>query len=281
MPKIKLKEWASKNGLSVVTAYRHFHMGLIPNAEQLNSGTILIDDSLENNMQISGQNDAMSLFLKKTVEYSKSDSSVEDFAAYVISNFQLKLNGTIDTPKYSKNRPKQEEVQKHFQQFLPNKEEANRLRTAKILLKEQEKCSDVDFNLFAAVVDDDMSDLEDELESNISVYNSQPGGLTANKSIDLNITSQVNSFGSTISDISSTYSSCESNNGLYANIGGTISPFYGQPSAVYLNSLVSAGTPFQPTEKELLASTQVIETVETENLPRKRGRKPTIKRDIK
>jgi hypothetical protein len=277
MKTIKLSEWCEKTGIKYLTAWRWFKSNNMPvHAYQTDSGTILVedsDDAFQNTSSISLNNsgDAMSLFLKKTVEYSKSDSSVEDFAAYVISNFQLKLNGTIDTPKYSKNRPKQEEVQKHFQQFLPNKEETDRLKAIIPSLKEQ-----------TALFFTQLTDQRDlNSESDISTYNSQPGSLTVNKSIDLNMTSQVNSFGSATSDINSVYSSCESNNGLYANIGGTISPFYGQPSAVYLNSLVSAGTPFQPTEKELLASTQVIETVETENLPRKRGRKPTIKRDNK
>ena len=85
MTKIKLKDWADKNGLSYLTANRHFHAGMIPGVSQLDSGTILVeDDSPEQNMASTSPNDAMSLFLKKTVEYSKNNSSVEDFAAYVI-----------------------------------------------------------------------------------------------------------------------------------------------------------------------------------------------------
>src|ERR1700681_4457124 len=110
MSKIKLKEWAARNSLNYITANRHFHAGLIPNAIQLDSGTILVEDDMQE-QTVNGTNDAMSLFLKKTVEFSKNNSTVEDFAAYVISNFQLKINGQIDAPKYSKNRPKTEEVQ--------------------------------------------------------------------------------------------------------------------------------------------------------------------------
>jgi hypothetical protein len=139
MTKIKLKEWADRHNLSYLTANRHFHAGMIPGATQLDSGTILVeDDSLEQNMTASGTNDAMSLFLKKTVEFSKNNSTVEDFAAYVISNFQLKLNSVgVDSPRYSKHRPKPEEVQKHFQQFLPDKEKTEQLKAITSLIKQQ------------------------------------------------------------------------------------------------------------------------------------------------
>lgn len=137
MTKIKLKEWADRHNLSYLTANRHFHAGMIPGASQLDSGTILVeDDSPEQNMASNSPNDAMSLFLKKTVEYSKNNSSVEDFAAYVISNFTIKLNNAADpSPKYSKNRPKPEEVQKHFQQFLPDKEKQEHLKAIKNLIE--------------------------------------------------------------------------------------------------------------------------------------------------
>jgi hypothetical protein len=124
MPKMKLADWARENGLSYITAHRHFHAGMIPNAQQLDSGTILVDtkDASPEQGMSSSSNDAMSLFLKKTVEFSKNGSSVEDFAAFVISNFQLKLNGVSEGPKYSKQKPKSEDVQKHFQQFIPKGE---------------------------------------------------------------------------------------------------------------------------------------------------------------
>lgn len=120
MPKMKLADWARENGLSYITAHRHFHAGMIPNAHQLDSGTILVDvkDELSEQGMTNSSNDAMSLFVKKTVEFSKSGATVEDFAAFVISNFQLKLNGVSDSPRYSRQKPKAEDVQKHFQQFI-------------------------------------------------------------------------------------------------------------------------------------------------------------------
>lgn len=143
MTKIKLKEWADKHGLSYLTANRHFHAGMIPGATQLDSGTILVEDeSLEQNMAPSST-DAMSLFIKKTVEYSKNNSTIEDFAAYIVATFQLKLQGVSESPRYSKNRPKPEDVQKHFQQFLPDQKEVEHLKAVKTLIKEGKTAGDV------------------------------------------------------------------------------------------------------------------------------------------
>ena len=315
MPKIKLKEWADRNNLSYITANRHFHAGLIPNATQLDSGTILVeDDSLEPNMNAStGTNDAMSLFLKKTVEFSKNNSSVEDFAAYVISNFQLKINGTIEGPKYSKNRPKPEEVQKHFQQFLPDKEKAEQLRAVKNALKDQSLKRDAapfmgafneEPNPFTRVVDTVDDELMNEewasagallssmapQTSDVHLYGPETTaeGLVT-RSVDLNTTpQQVNYTGSTNQAFSSSTSSLLANS-ISGDFGGTFTTptvasifddgasLYASPVGVYLNSQpTAAATPFQPTKKELLSSAQVIETAETDSTPRKRGRKPTL-----
>ena len=121
---MKLKEWADKTGVKYLTAYRWFKDGSLPvKAYQTGTGTIIIDDAEVSN-HMNTNNDAMALFLKKTVEYSKLNSSIEDFAAYIISNFNLKLNVVAEpTPKYSRNKPKSEDVQKHFQQFLKPKGE--------------------------------------------------------------------------------------------------------------------------------------------------------------
>lgn len=118
MATIKLSEWCTKAGVSYLTAYRWFKSGKLPVAAyQTESGTILVED--EQPMNNNTQNDIMSLFLKKTVEFSKNNASIEDFAAYVLSNFSLKQSNLGDTPKYSKNKPKSEDIQKHFQQFIP------------------------------------------------------------------------------------------------------------------------------------------------------------------
>lgn len=119
---MKLSDWAKKQGISYLTAYRWFKDGKLPiKAYQSGSGTIIVqDDEIESAEETvaSQNNDIMSLLLKKTVEFSKNNASVEDFAAYILSNFSLKLNSSNDHPRYSRVKPKPEDVQKHFQQFL-------------------------------------------------------------------------------------------------------------------------------------------------------------------
>jgi hypothetical protein len=126
MARVKLSEYCKNNGISYITGYRWFKEGRLPvSSYQTDSGTIIVeDDSMENATLSPGQFDgSMSVFLKKTVEFSKNNSSIEDFAAYLLSNFQLKLNASVEHPKYSKNKPRPEDIQKHFQQFLKPKGE--------------------------------------------------------------------------------------------------------------------------------------------------------------
>lgn len=315
MPKIKLKEWADRNNLSYITANRHFHAGLIPNAVQLDSGTILVeDDSLEQNMAgNAGTNDAMSLFLKKTVEFSKNNSTVEDFAAYVISNFRLQLNNTTEpTPRYSKNRPKAEDVQKHFQQFLPDKEAQERLKEVKNLIKEGKTAGEVvpagmsqqaaelsevlgNAPPFERVVEPtndlsgEFSFMLSEAAAGISDGRTPTEGLVS-RSVDLNTTpQQINYTGSTSQTFGGVTSghltAYATTNSLVASGGSpgtfvqsTADAYVPNASGIYFNSAAPASALFQPTQKELLSAAQVIETAETEDLPRKRGRKPLKKR---
>jgi hypothetical protein len=302
MPKIKLKEWAGRNNLSYITANRHFHAGLIPNATQLNSGTILVeDDTLEQTMaNTTGTNDAMSTFLKKTVEFSKNNSTVEDFAAFVISNFQLKLNGQTDVPRYSKNKPKSEEVQKHFKQFLPDKEKEEQLKAIKNVLKEQKLQADVApfINAFneepvplsrtTDMMDAEYEDMASILssmsptDSAVHVYGPQiTTESLVTRSVDFDTTpQQINYTGSnTNQTFSSSYSPIN-----VINSGDTSNSLGVSSAEIYFNSSSLIATnctasPFLPTQKELLSSAQVIETAEAEDAPRKRGRKPTIKKN--
>jgi hypothetical protein len=124
---MKLKDWADKQGISYLTAWRWFKAGdpRLANAYQSDSGTIIVPDeaeSLEPSMNSVQDSDIMSVILKKTVEFSKNQYPVEDFAAWILSNFTLKIKGA-EGPKYSRQKPKSEEVQKHFQQFLKPKGE--------------------------------------------------------------------------------------------------------------------------------------------------------------
>jgi len=126
MSKIKLSEFCKQNGISYITGYRWFKEGKFPvSAYQSETGTIIVDDNNNNDIinKDNSQNDAISLFLRKTVEFSKNQLTVEDFAAFVLSNFSLKLLNTNDNPRYSRNKPKSEDIQKHFQKFIKPKGE--------------------------------------------------------------------------------------------------------------------------------------------------------------
>lgn len=295
MTKIKLKEWADRHNLSYLTANRHFHAGMIPGAVQLDSGTILVEDDSPEQFMASNPNsgDAMSLFLKKTVEFSKNNSTVEDFAAFIISNFQLKLNTAPDGPRYSRNKPKADEVQKHFQQFLPDKESVEHLKAVAALLKQGKPAGDVVPSALAPAaaatppVDGLVS--EDELQTllkatpsaDVRLYGNVTEGLVS-RSVDFDTTpQQINYTGSTSQTFSTNFSDdgtpAVSSNYLAASAGGSSLGLIG--STVMFNAS-PASAPFQPTQKELLSATQVIETAEADinELPRKRGRKPSKKR---
>lgn len=125
---MKLKDWADKQGISYLTAWRWFKAGdsRLTGAYQSDSGTIIVpddSDASEQPMGITQSNDVMSIILKKTVEFSKNNASVEDFAAWILSNFTLKPQSSSEGPRYSRVKPKSEEVQKHFQQFMKPKGE--------------------------------------------------------------------------------------------------------------------------------------------------------------
>lgn len=287
MSKIKLKEWAEKHNLSYLTANRHFHAGMIPGAVQLDSGTILVeDDSMEQNMAINNSGDAMSVFLKKTVEFSKNNSSVEDFAAFVISNFQLKLNGT-EGPRYSKNKPKTEEIQKHFQQFIPDQKDIEHLKIVKSLLKEGKPVGDMlpvtDADIERAsklLVPEDVLELFKDVESATTdtyadagkhMYGEKTTEGQVTHSVDLNTTpQQINYTGSPADLAFGSQSPIMSNN--WATSAQTI---FTDENAY--NFSVSNST-FQPTQKERLSVAKVIETAESVVVPRKRGRKSLAKK---
>lgn len=300
MPRIKLKEWADRNNLSYITANRHFHQGLIPGAVQLDSGTILVeDDSLEQDMAAnSSANDAMSLFLKKTVEFSKNNSTVEDFAAFVISNFQLKLNTAPEGPRYSRNKPKADEVQKHFQQFLPDKESIEHMKAVASLLKQGKIAGDVVPAASAPEVaatspaggleSDYVPTTGQVLESllraspsaqDVHLYGNVTEGLVS-RSVDFDTTpQQINYTGSTSQTFSYDSSSTVGSLGFASAVPASMNGVFMTASA---DTRLSAPVAFQPTQKEFLSATQVIETADaddlSEPLPRKRGRKPSKKR---
>jgi hypothetical protein len=123
---MKLKDWADKTGIKYLTAYRWFKAGTLPvEAYQTSSGTIIVQDESETTEKPmnSPQPDVMSIILKKTVELSKANGTIEDFAAFVLTNFTLKPIINSDAPRYSRNKPRSEDIQNHFKQFIKPKGE--------------------------------------------------------------------------------------------------------------------------------------------------------------
>jgi hypothetical protein len=276
---MKLKDWADKTGIKYLTAYRWFKAGKLPvPAYQSESGTIIVQDDAENPSEQamagnSNQNDAMSLFLKKTVEFSKNNSTVEDFAAFVISNFQLKLQGS-DSPKYSKNKPKTEDIQKHFQKFLPDKESVDHLKNIKTLIKDSRPSAstEVDVNLvhdLNTLISMDAVGLDDDARSETFCEDNIEGTVT--RSVDLNSTpQQINYTGSinpALNNSSLAFSSSLPATGVATS------------SQLYMASAASAPSSFRLSQKEITELSDVgTKAMESFSKPRRRGR-PSKKAD--
>lgn len=293
MTNIKLKDFCKQNSITYITGYRWFKDGQIPGAYQTDFGTILIPTNDEN-LEQSNHNDAISIFLKKTVEFSKNNASVEDFAAYIISNFSLRLHGTEEKgPRYSRNKPKPEEVQKHFDQFLkpkgekpkPNMFVASEETLEKIeemygssneaLSKMRSVASSVDKSKIATVSAEEIPELDQSLQELFTHSTDGDVIRSVNLTPQLNYTNSANAaIGTTLTSnsISSIYSegaySVSANPAVFCN---NVSAFPTQ-SADY-QSVASFATlnGFEPTQKELESSSKVLETGEKS----KRGRKPS------
>jgi hypothetical protein len=304
---MKLNDWAKKAGVKYLTAYRWFKNGTLPvPAYQTDSGTIIVQDNSEATEQnMSGNSgDAMSVFLKKTVEFSKNNSSIEDFAAYVISNFQLKLNGAMpEGPRYSKNKPKSEDIQKHFQQFIPDKGKEEQLKNIKALIKSKSEDKQTLGQPLATELvsinelNELMSDAHDDDYGEADIVE----GLVT-QSVDLSTPQQINYTGSTNPAFNNNSNTLPTNNMTMpsgANLvgsgtamcnfisaagntaAGSITPFGTATTSwtpndggVYFNSVPPVATPFMPTKKELQSAVKVIETADTDQPRSRRGRKP-------
>jgi hypothetical protein len=243
---IKLTEWCEKTGIKYLTAWRWFNNNKMPvQTYKTIDGTILVEDDedftqeiLNNDSEpgmisINSVNNAMSLFLKKTVEYSKNEASVEDFAAYVISNFQLKLNNSVEVPKYSKNKPAPEKAQEHIKQFLPSKEVQKQLKLIKESIINNKLEDVIALNEAVNAVVEEPLLMTDEHLNYINKYKAISGDISMNHIIPI-----VESF-----------------------------------LEEKMTSIKPVGQPFQPTQQELLSATKIVETAEQENMPKKRGRK--------
>lgn len=287
---MKLSDWAKKQGISYLTAYRWFKGGTLPaSAYQSDSGTIIVHEDpeiSEEEMQLSSQanNDALSLFLKKTVEFSKNSSSIEDFAAYILSNFSIKINLPSDSPKYSRNKPKSEEIQNHFKQFIPEKKEKPKLNifvadensleqlvaqsddlTTQELVGEIQKISGTDISTSEVP---EFSDLLKDLtsvvatnssENSIKFYQNLSTEGLINRDVDLS-PQQFNYTSSGNQSFSLNNSTSDDNSFKLMDSSAISSINYCAPAV--------ASMTFIPTQKELIGATKISENLEKP----KRGR---------
>lgn len=308
---MKLADWAKKEGIAYLTAYRWFQSGKLPvSSYQSPSGTIIVQDETDNLEQpMAGNNqvptDIMSLFLKKTVEFSKNNSSIEDFAAYILSTFSLKINITSESPKYSKNKPRSEDIQKHFQQFIKPKGEKPNVNmtlfapesdgleelveradtlTTKELVEEIHKYGEA--SAPEAPTMPELSDILKDIEptglmtQSIKTYGGSGTEGMISRTVDLNSTpQQFNYTGSTGHPlgtyfVNSNFISSDASNKAsnifpgeqYINLYSTSADIQSKNLTATTSEQVGA---FKPTQKEL-ASAKVLEAVPSAT--RRRGR---------
>jgi len=205
---MKLKDWADRQGISYLTAWRWFKAGdpRLANAYQSNSGTIIVPDELDTSeSQILGNtsNDVMLIVLKKTVEFSKNNASIEDFAAWILSNYSLKPHSQHDGPKYSRILKSKGEKSKN-NMFVASPEAIDDLvaksddLTAQELVEQVEKVGvKVGAPISSPEVDDLMKDLTSAIHitpsvglANVTTYDNIAEGVVA-RSVDL-IPQQLN-----------------------------------------------------------------------------------------
>lgn len=295
---MKLSDWARKQGIAYLTAYRWFRDGKLPvKAYQSDSGTIIVQDDSETSEQPMGNvqsNDVMTTILKKTVEFSKNNATIEDFAAWILSNFSLKFSNSSENPKYSKIKPKSEEVQKHFQQFLKPKGEKPKPQMFVAPPESLEEISEQSDPLseFVPLTTEDMTNtvaipeltetfgdlLMTPKVAPVKIYGNVVEGVVT-RSVDL--TPQLNYTGSTnpafdncsVSgniDLSANPLTNNTNSLTATGIISNANYFIGHNSASLGSNNALFNNAFKPTQKELESANKVLEVIEKP----KRGRKP-------
>jgi len=297
---MKLKDWAKKEGISYQTAYRWFKAGNLPvKAYQSESGTIIVQDEEGSapestmNRVSSSNSDAMSVFLKKTVEFSKANYSIEDFAAYIIANFQLKINPAAPdmSLKYSRNKPSQNEVNKHFQQFIQPKKHIDKAALLDSLTENTETLKEVVVNdpELKDLVNKNYSDQVDPNSIKDFVGEATSSAFTRPTPTSTLMASSANVSGTPVTYFSGTpefsamssqvLSNIQINSVMPVSLGNTWAGTVQPNPAIFAASDNGLGGSFQPTPRELEAFRSLSETnfSEEDELPpvvkkAKRGR---------
>ena len=292
---MKLADWAEKQGIAYLTAYRWFKANKLPvKAYQSESGTIIVQDDAEvlseplvseNTMN----NDAMSLFLKKTVEFSKNNAPIEDFAAYILSTFILQVNYGPQNPKYSKNKPKSEDIQNHFKKFIskvekpkanifvPNQESMDDLIAQSDLLAKEELVSEInniraedsfseEVNELSEIVE--IKDLFKSLSTAVDINAPRVSSIPVTSYNDLDAAGLIVRSNLTPQHHTDTtlFSSAHACTSLLNDISYSTNGIPLTSSIISFDGKGSTGS-FVPTEKEL------VDMKSLNSLPKRRGRK--------
>ncbi len=292
---MKLADWAEKQGIAYLTAYRWFKANKLPvKAYQSESGTIIVQDDAEvlseplvseNTMN----NDAMSLFLKKTVEFSKNNAPIEDFAAYILSTFILQVNYGPQNPKYSKNKPKSEDIQNHFKKFIskvekpkanifvPNQESMDDLIAQSDLLAKEELVSEInniraedsfseEVNELSEIVE--IKDLFKSLSTAVDINAPRVSSIPVTSYNDLDAAGLIVRSNLTPQHHTDTtlFSSAQACTSLLNDISYSTNGIPLTSSIISFDGKGSTGS-FVPTEKEL------VDMKSLNSLPKRRGRK--------
>lgn len=87
---MKLKKWADINGVKYLTAYRAFKNGTLPvKAFQTEKGTIIVEDMIEQEISEFNSEQTLSILITKAAEFKENGSTIQEFAAFVIANFNI------------------------------------------------------------------------------------------------------------------------------------------------------------------------------------------------
>lgn len=284
---MKLSDWARKQGIAYLTAYRWFKDNKLPvKAYQTESGTIIVEDEevLEMSPSVDSSGidsaDVMSLFLRKTVEFSKNDASVEDFAAWVISTFSLNFFSSETKPKYSRLKPPASQVMERYSKMINKGEKPKAQMFIPNNPKDLDKLIDNDENLSAQDLIDGLADL------NCALIKTEPVDgvavpvdeqLFKDLSIALKSGPTSSSIGSTSAGIFTRIDTTPQN---YADstvtsnsltLSDELSSFFEEKNGVNCVVPKSETTDFIPTEKEVEGAKSLINT-RSVNIKSKRGR---------
>lgn len=122
---MKLSVWAKHKGISLQTAYRWFHKGLIPNAVQIDTKTIIVNEHIPNSIDVNSNNSINNNILNsnKVFIYARvsSHNKKEDLVRQIDRCSQFAFNQGLSINKiYKEIASGMNDNRKHFWDMLNN-----------------------------------------------------------------------------------------------------------------------------------------------------------------